>query len=103
MGSIRIMWSSLLLWMAAGVAVCAQSFRRVTNVDDLESGVRYVLAGYCSDTPDSVFVMNRPDGTGTDTVPWIRISWSPSSTSTDCIPVRHPLISGEKPQMKEVC
>lgn len=66
MGSIRIMWSGLLLWMAAGMAVCAQSFRRVTNVDDLEPGVRYVLAGYCSDTPDSVFVMNRPDGTGTD-------------------------------------
>lgn len=66
MGSIRIMWGSLLLWMAGGVAVCAQSFRRVANVDDLEPGVRYVLAGYCCDTPDSVFVMNRPEGTGTD-------------------------------------
>lgn len=52
-----------LCWCAAA-AVAAQSFRRVRNVDELEEGARYVLAGYCESTPDSVFVMCSQEKTG---------------------------------------
>ena len=52
-----------LCWCAAA-AVAAQSFRRVRSVDELEEGARYVLAGYCESTPDSVFVMCSQEATG---------------------------------------
>lgn len=65
MRNLLRVWGSLWLWTVCGATLCAQSFRRVTDVNDLEPGAHYVLAGYCSDTPDQVFVMSRQQQTGT--------------------------------------
>lgn len=63
----NILLYSLLLCLAfTGIStLSAQTFRRIKKTGDLEYGVRYVLAGYCNKTPDSVFVMTHPDETGT--------------------------------------
>lgn len=47
--------------------VAAQTFRRVTDVSELEAGAHYVLAGYSRIYADSVYVMAAQETTGTKT------------------------------------
>ena len=47
--------------------VAAQTFRRVTDVSELEAGAHYVLAGYSRKYADSVYVMAAQETTGTKT------------------------------------
>ncbi len=62
----RFLCSSVLLSALAGsVTVPAQTFRRVREIGDMEDGARYVLASYCRESPDSVYVMSVQDKTGT--------------------------------------
>lgn len=60
----RFLYSCILLLGLGGGVVSAQTFRRVKDVRELESGAHYVLAGYCKMCPDSVYVMCTQDETG---------------------------------------
>lgn len=59
------LYSCILLLGLWGEVVSAQTFRRVKDVRELESGAHYVLAGYCAAHPDSLYVMASQDKTGT--------------------------------------
>ena len=59
------LYSCILLLGLWGEVVSAQTFRRVKDVRELESGAHYVLAGYCVAHPDSLYVMASQDKTGT--------------------------------------
>ncbi len=48
-----------------GYPLMAQTFRRVADVEDLEVGVRYLLAGYNRAANGSVYVLSAQDRTGT--------------------------------------
>ncbi|MCD8318829.1 MAG: hypothetical protein LUC45_08380 [Paraprevotella sp.] len=55
----------LFLWGCIDAPpLSAQLFRRVTDTEIWESGTRCLVAGYCRDTPDSVWVMSAQTQTG---------------------------------------
>ena len=54
----------LLCGCFAAGTLSAQTFRRITSMDDLEEGAYYVLGGYCRKAPDSVYVMASQEKTG---------------------------------------